>query len=387
MIEKVGRNDPCPCGSGRKYKKCCNDKVISIDSFVETKLNELQLHFMRWAMSEHKEEINAHLEPYYETMNIPGDARQTLQFFASLWYMTSVKRNGKTLLQDYLSEKVPEVKNARVREIVQTWDQAAPSVFIVKNWAPDGHVIVEDVFTKESRWVKLLEDHHRSREYGLGIGTVLPAETGYIFFTTFFYVPASLQETEQAATELYNAFEQASVENPADFMSISFMDVLQFFMFGTEFGTELSEKAHSIEEIIEAKEEKPSLETETPETEKVTETVVNSLTAGQLEVLDAYTAYVGGREAEAELLEVGTRLWIAYCERAKPILRKPQVAAAALYYLLDEMLLDGKVTQVQLAKDFTVSSTSISSRYKDLSAVLEVELSGQAVEEVAATVR
>ena len=23
---KVGRNDPCPCGSGRKYKKCCGAK-------------------------------------------------------------------------------------------------------------------------------------------------------------------------------------------------------------------------------------------------------------------------------------------------------------------------------------------------------------------------
>jgi uncharacterized protein YecA (UPF0149 family) len=22
-IPKVGRNDPCPCGSGKKYKKCC----------------------------------------------------------------------------------------------------------------------------------------------------------------------------------------------------------------------------------------------------------------------------------------------------------------------------------------------------------------------------
>lgn len=21
--EKVGRNEPCPCGSGRRYKKCC----------------------------------------------------------------------------------------------------------------------------------------------------------------------------------------------------------------------------------------------------------------------------------------------------------------------------------------------------------------------------
>jgi hypothetical protein len=25
--EKVGRNDPCPCGSGRKYKKCCGTEV------------------------------------------------------------------------------------------------------------------------------------------------------------------------------------------------------------------------------------------------------------------------------------------------------------------------------------------------------------------------
>lgn len=23
QVEKVGRNDPCPCGSGKKYKKCC----------------------------------------------------------------------------------------------------------------------------------------------------------------------------------------------------------------------------------------------------------------------------------------------------------------------------------------------------------------------------
>ncbi|NSW92183.1 MAG: SEC-C domain-containing protein [Firmicutes bacterium] len=22
---KIGRNDPCPCGSGKKYKKCCGN--------------------------------------------------------------------------------------------------------------------------------------------------------------------------------------------------------------------------------------------------------------------------------------------------------------------------------------------------------------------------
>ena len=24
---KVGRNDPCPCGSGAKFKNCCIDKA------------------------------------------------------------------------------------------------------------------------------------------------------------------------------------------------------------------------------------------------------------------------------------------------------------------------------------------------------------------------
>jgi len=23
---KIGRNEPCPCGSGKKYKKCCIKK-------------------------------------------------------------------------------------------------------------------------------------------------------------------------------------------------------------------------------------------------------------------------------------------------------------------------------------------------------------------------
>jgi preprotein translocase subunit SecA len=26
LADKIGRNDPCPCGSGKKYKKCCMTK-------------------------------------------------------------------------------------------------------------------------------------------------------------------------------------------------------------------------------------------------------------------------------------------------------------------------------------------------------------------------
>lgn len=32
MSSTPGRNDPCPCGSGRKYKQCCRGKGVSTSS-------------------------------------------------------------------------------------------------------------------------------------------------------------------------------------------------------------------------------------------------------------------------------------------------------------------------------------------------------------------
>ena len=28
---KIGRNDPCPCGSGRKYKLCCGKDIPEME--------------------------------------------------------------------------------------------------------------------------------------------------------------------------------------------------------------------------------------------------------------------------------------------------------------------------------------------------------------------
>jgi hypothetical protein len=36
-MKKAGRNDPCPCGSGKKFKKCCESKMIG-GRFMATKV-------------------------------------------------------------------------------------------------------------------------------------------------------------------------------------------------------------------------------------------------------------------------------------------------------------------------------------------------------------
>jgi tetratricopeptide (TPR) repeat protein len=34
-MAKPGRNDPCPCGSGKKYKRCCLDKDVAAELELE----------------------------------------------------------------------------------------------------------------------------------------------------------------------------------------------------------------------------------------------------------------------------------------------------------------------------------------------------------------
>ena len=52
----VGRNDPCPCGSGKKYKRCCLGKVSARRLFyAQTAVkflsldHDLQMQFVCYA--------------------------------------------------------------------------------------------------------------------------------------------------------------------------------------------------------------------------------------------------------------------------------------------------------------------------------------------------
>jgi len=38
---KIGRNQPCPCGSGKKYKKCCLNNPALKGKFFYTDLDQL----------------------------------------------------------------------------------------------------------------------------------------------------------------------------------------------------------------------------------------------------------------------------------------------------------------------------------------------------------
>lgn len=42
----VGRNDPCPCGSGKKYKKCCGrEETVDLQQVVDAELESVLVDF------------------------------------------------------------------------------------------------------------------------------------------------------------------------------------------------------------------------------------------------------------------------------------------------------------------------------------------------------
>ena len=71
--KKVGRNDPCPCGSGKKYKKCCLNKPKQPVDLIES-VQEKRKWLEDYPVSaDVREEGRIYLEDYYDAESIAVD--------------------------------------------------------------------------------------------------------------------------------------------------------------------------------------------------------------------------------------------------------------------------------------------------------------------------
>lgn len=70
MSSNIGRNDPCPCGSGRKYKKCClarqqdESRREAAARSARERRNEVVGHALGWLRRHHSDALFAALEEF-----------------------------------------------------------------------------------------------------------------------------------------------------------------------------------------------------------------------------------------------------------------------------------------------------------------------------------
>src|SRR2546429_3534986 len=75
---KIGRNDPCPCGSGKKYKRCCLEQQCATHSFWARQRNasdQLTRDMLRFAERKFGDQIQVAWEDFKMTdLPVPLDA-------------------------------------------------------------------------------------------------------------------------------------------------------------------------------------------------------------------------------------------------------------------------------------------------------------------------
>jgi hypothetical protein len=156
--EKIGRNDPCPCGSGKKYKHCCLPGYApSIDQVWARQHEEsdrLTGEITRFALRKFGERINEawqdfNLRDVPKPLEEAADERQIfMPYFLFQWNpddrRTSARRQGGVVARWYMLEKSTQLTAMQRMFLEQATTQPLSFYEVVWN-EPGERVRVGDV--------------------------------------------------------------------------------------------------------------------------------------------------------------------------------------------------------------------------------------------------
>jgi len=155
--EKVGRNDPCPCGSGKKYKKCCLNKDEARKSEKtsatpkEIELRERLLSFSGKERYKKNFEKAYHLfnrRPFKEPLVLDENGEVTLGFFLEWFIHDFPLKNGLTIIEEYYEEKKEKLSEEE-RSLLKYEMASYLSLYEVTSVTPEVGLRLKDLFTNE----------------------------------------------------------------------------------------------------------------------------------------------------------------------------------------------------------------------------------------------
>lgn len=182
---KIGRNDPCPCGSGKKYKNCC----LVLDDTAGTD------PFIRYSQAIASVKLKLDQEYKDEIKKIRKSALQNFLYYAAyhqlpaeheslfsdwLWFdMTDSE--DTTLALDYLNQHARFMPTA-LQECLTALAGSYLSVYEPGN-SGDGFMEIRDIFSNVTKRVILkeaLEEDMKAKSYLL-LGRLVALAEGNVF--------------------------------------------------------------------------------------------------------------------------------------------------------------------------------------------------------------
>ncbi|WP_047984676.1 YecA family protein [Ornithinibacillus californiensis] len=331
-MSKLKRNEPCPCGSGKKYKKCCGSSNIDEvnPGVINTDLNRLHQDFISFAINKYEHQINERLKHYVTpALQAQKDTLDVYHSGLTTWVIFNDRflEGNRTIFDLYLNNHL-EIDRPVTKNVFTSWGYTPPSVYevISVDKERENFATLEEIVTKEFVYVPSnLGDEFL--EGSLIVSTLLPM----VDYHTFAYAMVKLyRHNKEKIIDLLQ--EQLNKHGSLD---KNFPDFLaDALLIGSD--------AHQWENSTYEK------------------------------VAQLYTEHLVEKDVPDNIIFAGIDLWIRYCLQEKPNVKKIETYAAAIeYYVQRTLLNNSSITQGQIAKEYGTSAGTVSTNYRKLTAVFD----------------
>jgi hypothetical protein len=163
----VGRNEPCPCGSGKKYKKCCMAKDTSIDlqAFREARAEEgLRSEILKFATgARFKDEMTDAFTIYnqgsIEKALLKQDPLENIRFLDWFIHEHVLSKEDKHMLELFGELRGKHLDEDQ-KKLLEEWKRSWLGAFEVES-VEGPEVKLNDIFANQEH---LIEDESTSEE-------------------------------------------------------------------------------------------------------------------------------------------------------------------------------------------------------------------------------
>ena len=228
---KVGRNDPCSCGSGKKYKKCCLLKEEMRDE-MDVKKVEDEIHLkeiMRPDRNLQEKIVDYARELLYgeekikvfnlycqqtgvknDEESVLKDEEGTILFFDWFIFDYRLSENGKRVIEDFYLKK-QSFLSAEEREILKMRKDATFSLYEVISVDEGKSVTLKDIFSEKEYEVFDITSSKSVVPRDLLATRIIPAgETQYLSGTGKIFPYSMKEEIKSYILSEYESYKKKS---------------------------------------------------------------------------------------------------------------------------------------------------------------------------------
>ncbi|PPA70226.1 YecA family protein [Jeotgalibacillus proteolyticus] len=334
-MQEVGRNEPCPCGSGKKFKKCCaSKKVVSIHTLLVTEQMDLQLQFLNEVMVPKQGDFKEDLTYILDKVTPTFEEKQFLTVYST--FMFGLSSHGKTThWSQFLTDKKEATERPRMRDLMQHWHEPKPVLVEVTSMDESTREIAARDLLDDREYTIIMPEFHSWAEIDFLFAVLLPFEDKWVPYGFMF--PSIYRKDERDLLIDRTSKLDIEGEDRSDWLTVSRM-------------------VQIINAIVEREQEIPDWMSQ------MTSEVPSEAQREALQFLKDYWDERGDENLSLIACHIAARF---FSENGDKV-RKPQSYLAAVSYLTAQHATDSPLTQKGAGEGFGVTASSVSSTVRKM---------------------